>query len=181
MSKTMTRTATTAKTAKPTAYDRLHEAAAAGREALDLFIAAEQKKRDDKARQEWQGYRLVRHDGDMFWSEIETPEGHRYRCIITEECVKRFVGDQCIDQKFCDAVNVEARRLKADRRLETKHAEIAHIRERETPEGRKASRDRQPTQKPNTYAVSTGKARTLGGQPNRALAGMVGAAEQGGR
>lgn len=145
-------------------------------EALKAFIRAEQKKRDDKAEKEWEGYRLVRKGNDRYWSEIETPRGDRYRCVVTTEGVKRFIGDKCLDQRFCDDVNEAARQAGIELRLETKHAEIAHRRERETAESRMASRDRQPSIPPKL--PSANEFRTAPANPVRSV---VGATEQGGR
>ena len=119
-----------------TPHERLRAAEVAGKDALTAFIRAEQKKRDDTAQREWEGYRLVKPEGARWWTHIQTPEGDRYKCVVTSEGVKRFVGNKCLDQRFCDTVNDTARRVGIAARLETKHAMIAFLRERASWEGR---------------------------------------------
>jgi hypothetical protein len=163
-------------------------------EALRLFIRAEQKKRDDKAEQEWQQYALFCDLQHNFYSHIITPEGLRYRHETTVSGPARFVGPVC--NTFIEAVNRTAERMGIAERLEGKHIKIAQNICDAVRRGRLAwvhspacgnwpegfvtvDPSKMPTgthfyrsPRHNQFAVSAGIGR---------MGGMVGATEQGGR
>ncbi len=185
----MTCTATTAKTAKPTApVDPLAElyrrANKENSEALDRAIEAHQtglySLRTDSAGDVWV---VKKRSDDPSRVEIEYLQGvfYRRRSPLSEPV--GVASCMCPAYRKAHDLNSELFRAGYKPSVLCKHGHIqaileAHERNAQTSV---TSAERFSLAMATAKKVSTGKARTLGGQPHRALAGMVGAAEQGGR
>lgn len=106
-------------------WTELREAQAAGRFALLAFAKVQQASRDARADEQWQGYRLFFPGHADTWTEIQTPEGKRYRVVRTPDGL-RF--PECPDQLFVDAINEALSEFGWFERVMTKHARIAKLR-----------------------------------------------------
>lgn len=94
---------------------------------LAQLITQEQAKRDQAARQTYRGYRLWRGRSDEHAAGVVT-EDYFYSQSRSAEGVIVF---DCPDQEFVDAVNDAARRFALTDRLQTKHAEIFRMLQRD--------------------------------------------------